>query len=207
MVSEIMNLQLGIYHLRPLNDRWSMRASVGMGVFTPSIDFSKISFKNVLASGSIVFIRHLKANLAIGGGVAINSTLGYPMIFPAVYLKWKTQGKFDVNIELVEGLDVSAGYVFNDRFKLSYALEMNGQVALLKKDGKDAIFSHQYIVTGFRPEVKLGRTGLSMTGMAGLNLYRPAAYTDRTLKGVFAGDNDYYFTVSPYASVGLKMKF
>lgn len=207
MVSEIMNLQVGVYHLRPLNDRWSMRASVGMGVFTPSTDFSKISFQNVLGSGGIVFIRHLNPNLDIGGGLAINSSLGYPMVFPAVYVKWKHNGKFDVNIELVEGLDVSAGYTFNDTFKLSYALEMNGQVALLKKDGKDMIFSHQYIVTGFRPEVKLSKNGLSLTGMAGLNLYRPASYSDRTLKGVFAGDNDYYFSVSPYASVGLKMKF
>ncbi len=207
MVSEIMNLQLGVYHLRPLNDRWSMRASVGAGIFAPSTDFSKISFKNMLASGGVVFIRHLNPNLDIGGGVAINSSLGYPMIFPAVYVKWRHKGNFDVNIELVEGLDISAGYKFSDRLKLSYALEMNGQVALLKKDGKDVIFSHQYIVTGFRPEIKLGEKGLSLTGMAGLNLYRPASYSDRTLKGVFAGDNDYYFSVSPYASVGLKMKF
>ena len=206
MVSEIMNLQVGVYHLRPLNDKWSMRASVGMGIFTPSTDFSKISFRNVLASGGVVFIRHLKPNLAIGGGVAINSSLGYPMVFPAVYVNWKSEGKFDVNVELIEGLDVSAGYDFNDRFKLSYALGMNGQAALLKKDGKDVIFSHQYIVTGFRPEVKLGHK-LSVTGMAGLNLYRPASYSDRTLKGVFASDNDYHFSVSPYASVGLKMKF
>lgn len=206
MVSEIMNLQLGVYHLRPLNDKWSLRASVGMGIFMPSTDFSKISFKNVLASGGVVVIRHLNPHLDIGGGLAINSSLGYPMVFPAVYVKWKHNGKFDVNIELVEGLDVSAGYTFNDTFKLSYALEMNGQVALLKKDGNDVIFSHQYIVTGFRPEVQLGKK-LALTGMAGLNLYRPASYSDRTLKGVFAGDNDYYFSVSPYASVGLKMKF
>lgn len=206
MVSEIMNLQVGVYHLRPLNEKWSLRASLGMGVFSPSTDFSKVSFKNVLGSGGVVFIRHLKPNLAIGGGAAINSTLGYPMIFPAVYLKWKTEGKFDLNIELIEGLDVSAGYEFNEKFKLSYALEMNGQVALLKKDGKDVIFSHQYIVTGFRPEVKVGEK-LSVTGMAGLNIYRPASYSDRTLKGIFASDNDYYFSVSPYASVGLKIKF
>lgn len=207
MVSEIMNLQLGVYHLRPLNDRWSLRASVGMGVFTPSTDFSKISFKNVLVSGGAVFIRHLNPNLDIGGGVAINSSLGYPMVFPAVYVKWKTDGKFEVNIELGDGLDISAGHHFDDKFKLSYAFEMNGQVALLNKDGKDVIFSHQYIVTGFRPEIKFGEKGLSAIGMAGLNLYRPASYSDRTLKGVFAGDNDYYFSVSPYASVGLKMKF
>ncbi|WP_256013005.1 DUF6268 family outer membrane beta-barrel protein [Desertivirga xinjiangensis] len=207
MVSEIMNVQLGIYHLRPLNDRWSMKASVGMGVFTRSADLSKISFNNMLASGSVVFVRHLKSNLDIGGGLAINSSLGYPMVFPAVYLKWKTNGKFDVNIELVDGLDVSAGYDFNDMFKLSYAMEMNGQAALLNKDGKDVIFSHQYIVTGFRPEIKFGDIGLSLTGMAGFNLYRPASYSDRTLKGVFAADNDYYFTASAYASLGLKMKF
>lgn len=207
MVSEIMNLQLGVYHLRPLNDKWSMRASVGMGVFTPSTDFSKISFKNVLGSGGVVFIRHLKPNLDIGGGVAINSSLGYPMIFPAIYVQWKLHGKFDVNIELIEGLEASAGYGFNERFKLSYVLEMNGQVALLEKDDKNVIFSHQYIATGFRPEIKFGKTGFSVTGMAGLNLYRPASFSDRTLKGVFASDNDYYFSVSPYVSVGLKMKF
>jgi len=206
MVSEIMNIQSGLYHLRPLNERWSMKASVGMGVFAPTTDFSKITFKNVLASGGVVFIRHLKPNLDIGGGLAINSSLGYPMVFPAFYLSWRRDGKYDVNIQLADGLDISAGYDFNERFKLSYALEMNGQVALLEKDGKDVMFSHQYIVTGFRPELKLGKTGLSMTAMAGINLFRPAAYVDRTFKGVFAGDNDYYFSVSPYASLGLKMK-
>lgn len=205
MVSEIMNLQVGLYHLRPLNDKWSMRASVGVALLAPSADLSKIRFKHVLGSGGIVFIRHLKPNLSIGGGVAINSSLGYPMIFPAVYLNWELDGKFDVNVELVEGLDVSAGYSLNDWFKLSYALEMNGQAALLEKDGKDVIFSHQYIVTGFRPEIKVGKTGLSMTAMAGLNLFRPASYSDRTLKGVFAADNDYYFSVSPYVSFGIKL--
>lgn len=207
MVSEIMNLQVGLYHLRLLNDKWSMRASAGVAVLAPSADFSKIRFKHVLGSGGIIFIRHLKPNLSIGGGVAINSSLGYPMVFPAVYLNWELNGKFDVNVELVEGLDVSASYSFNDWFKLSYALEMNGQAALLEKDGKDVIFSHQYIVTGFRPEVKVGKTGLSMTAMVGLNIYRPASYSDRTLKGVFATDNDYYFSTSPYMSIGIKYNF
>ncbi len=207
MVSEIMNVQVGLYHLRPLNDRWSMRASAGIGLFTQSTDLSRIRFKNVLGSGGLVFIRHLNPNLDIGGGLAINSSLGYPMVFPAVYVNWRRHGKYDVNIELVDGLDISVGYDLNEKLKLSYALEMNGQVALLKKDGEEVIFSHQYIVTGFRPELKLGKKGLSATAMAGLNLYRPASYSDRTLKGVFAGDNDYYFSVSPYASIGLKMKF
>jgi len=207
MVSEIMNLQVGLYHLRSLNNKWSMRASVGVAILAPSANFSKIRFKQLLGSGSVIFIRHLKPNLSIGGGVAINSSLGYPMVFPAIYLNWELDGKFNVNAELVEGLDISAGYSFNDWLKLSYALEMNGQATLLEKDGKDVMFSHQYIVTGFRPEIKIDKTGLSMTAMAGLNLYRPASFSDRTLKGMFATDNDYYFTVSPYFSFGIKYNF
>lgn len=207
MVSEIMNLQLGIYHLRPLNEKWSVRASIGVGVFAPSTDFSRIGFKNVLGSASAVFIRHLKPNLAVGGGLALNSSLGYPMVFPAVYLNWKHLGRFNVSAELIDGLDVAASYKFNDDFKLSWAFEMNGQMALLKRDGKDVIFSHQYIVTGLRPEVKLGKTGLTASAMVGLNLYRPASYSDRTLKGMFASNNDYYFSASPYASIGLKWDF
>lgn len=32
-------------------------------------------------------------------------------------------------------------------------------------------------------------------------------FSERTLKGIFAGDNDYYFSVSPYVSVGVKYNF
>ena len=207
MVPEIMNLELGFYNARSLSDKWSLRANMGMGLFMPSTDFSEFNFRNVLFSGGVVIIRHLKSNLDIGAGVAINSSLGYPMVFPTFYLRWELRGKYDVNIELIEGLDASIGYEFTENFTLAYALEMNGQVALIKQDSEDMIFSHQYMVTGLRPEFQIGESRFSVMGMAGLNLYRPASFSERSLKGVFASDNDYYFSVSPYVSVGLKMKF
>lgn len=207
MVSEIMNLELGFYHARSLSEKWSLKASLGMGLFMPTTDFSGLNFRHILFSGGVVFIRHLNSNLDLGGGIAINSSLGYPMVFPTFYLRWDFRGKYDVNIELVEGLDASIGYEFTDRFTLAYAFEMNGQVALLKRGGEDLIFSHQYIVTGFRPEIEIRESRFSIMGMAGLNLYRPASFSERSLKGVFASDNDYYFSVSPYVSIGLKMKF
>jgi hypothetical protein len=125
-----------------------MMANIGMGVYTPFTEFSKIRYKNVLGSAGVVFIRHLNPNLDLGGGLAINSTFGYPMVFPAFYLDWRYESRFKVNVSLGEGLELSAGYDFNDYFNLSLAFEMNGQMALLEKDGKDVMFSHQYMVTG-----------------------------------------------------------
>ncbi len=42
MVSEIMNLQLGLFHTRPLGDRMSMMITIGAGVFAPFARVSKI---------------------------------------------------------------------------------------------------------------------------------------------------------------------
>lgn len=207
MVSEIMNLQLGFFHISPLNDRWSMMASIGAGIYAPFTKFSKIRYKNILGNVGVVFIRHINANLDLGGGLAVNSSLGYPMAFPALYLNWNYESKFEVNVSLGEGLELTAGCRFNDYFSLSLAAEMSGQMALLEKDGKDMIFTHQYIVAGVRPEIKLGKSGFSIPVTMGINAVRPAYYSNRTLKGMFASNNTYFFRISPYASAGIKFGF
>ncbi len=208
MVSGIMNLSLGVFHTRPLGDKWSMMASLGAGVFTPHTRFREIGWEHVLGSGGVVFICHLRHNLDLGVGLAANNTLGYPMIFPAIYVNWRLDGKFKVNVAMMEGIELSGGYEFTDLFRLSLAFEMNGQMALLKQDGKRMMFSHQYMVAGLKPEVRLGKSGLSLFAMAGLSAFRPAEYSELTLKSLFVGSDDsYFFRAAPYASAGINFGF
>ncbi len=206
--SEIMNLSLGLFHVRPLGEKWSMMASLGAGIFTPHAKFRDIGWEHVLGSSSVVFIWHLRPNLDLGGGLAVNNSLGYPMIFPALYINWQLDGKFKVNVAMMDGIELSGGYEFTDWFKLSLAFEMNGQMALLKQDGKRMMFSHQYLTLGLKPEVKLGNSGLSLFGMAGMSAHRPAEYNELTLKNLFVGSDDsYFFRGAPYASVGIRFGF
>ena len=206
--SEIMNLSLGFFHLRPLGEKWSIMASLGAGIFTPHADFRNIGWEHVLGSGGVIFIRHLRPNLDLGGGVAVNNSLGYPMIFPAIYINWQLDGKFKVNVAMMEGIELSGGYEFNDWLRLSLAFEMNGQMALVKQDGKRMMFSHQYMTLGLKPQVKLGKSGLSLFAMAGMSVHRPAEYSELTLKSLFVGSDDaYYFRPAPYASVGIEFGF
>jgi hypothetical protein len=182
-----------------------MKLGFGGGVFMPSTKLSKVRLKNMLANGSAVFIRHLKPNLDLGGGLAINNSFGFPMLFPAFYLNWTTNGRYDVKVSLNEGLEVSAGYEVNKNLNLSLVAEINGQMALLEQDGKDKIFTHQYIVAGLKPEIKLGKR-VVIPIMVGINAMRPTQINDRSLKNIFS-DRDYYFQLSPYGSVGFQMKF
>lgn len=205
VVDEIMNIGISLNHLRPLNSKWSLMTTIGGGIYTPNTRFSQVRFKNVLGSVGAVFIRHLKPNLELGGGLAINNSFGYPMLFPAFYFNWKTKSKYAVKVAAMRGLEISVAYNAYQNLTLSFALEMNGQMALLEQDGKDKIFTHQYLVAGFRPEIKLGKVSVPI--MAGISATRPTKMMDRKLKSMFQEDGGYYFQVAPYASAGLQFKF
>jgi hypothetical protein len=205
VINEIMNLGLSINHHRPLNDKWSMMASIGGGLYMPSTRFSEIRFKNVIGSIGAIFIYHLKPNLELGGGIAMNNSFGYPMVFPAFYFNWAIESKYAVKISMMDGIECRAGYNVNKNLSLNIVAEMNGQMALIERDGKDKIFSHQYIVAGFRPEIKIGKY-VSIPVTAGISAMRPAEITNRSLKSMFQ-DKGYYFQIAPYVSAGLNIGF
>lgn len=205
VIDEILNLGLNINHLRPISERWSMMLSVGGGAYMPTTRLSQMRFDNMLANAGAVFIYHLKPNLELGGGVAFNNSFGFPMVFPVLYLKWSLSGRYAVNVAMLNGINISGGYTISKNFSLNIVAEMNGQMALLEVDGKDKIFSHQYIITGLRPEFKIGDK-ITIPITLGIHAIRPTELMDRKLKSLFK-DKSYYFQVAPYASVGLTIGF
>lgn len=206
VIDEIMNLGLSLNHLRPLNQRWSMLIAVGGGIYLPSSRFSQIRFKNILGNVGAIFIYHFTPYFELGGGAAMNNSFGYPMVFPAFYLNWKTEGRFTAKIALLEGIEMAAGYTVNKYLSLNIVAEMNGQMALLEQDGKEKIFTHQYMVGGFRPEIKIGKY-VSIPLTVGIHAMRPAELTNRSLKSLFQDGASYYFQISPYVSAGLLIGF
>lgn len=205
VVDEIMNLGVSFNHLRPLGRKWGMLASIGGGVFMPSTKFSEIRFKNMLASGSLIFIHNFSPTFQLGGGIAFNNSFGFPMAFPAIYLNWVTGGRFGAKVSLMQGLALSAHYDVHKVLRMNFVAEMSGQMALLEQDGKDKIFSHQYIIVGLRPEIRLGNK-VSIPITAGISAMRPAEISNRNLKSMF-DDKEYYFQVAPHVSVGLQVAF
>lgn len=218
--SEILNAQVGLIHIRPLNDKWSMMALLGVGIFTSDLD--KISGKAILGQGGVLFIRHAKQNLDWGVGVALNNALGYPMIFPSFYLDWRLDGKYQFNLSMYNSFKVGVATQFNDKFKLGLIGEFKGLMSAVNKDGKDMYFVTQYGYLGLQPEFLLGKS-LSIPITIGVSMSREVYYKDRTIKAFFdddksiSYDNNGFnkiesdkrpsFGVSAYGSIGLKYKF
>lgn len=205
VIDQILNMSLGINYIRPIGKKWSMMAALGGGLYLPTSKFSEIRFRHLLGNGGAVFIYHFGPNFQLGGGVAMNNSFGFPMVFPAIYLNWTTVGRLALKIAMLNGIELSVGYSVNKHLSLNLGVEMNGQMALFKQDGKEKMFSHQYITVAFRPEIKINKY-LSIPLATGISAVRPAEISNRSLKSLFK-DNGYYFQVAPYFSAGLKIGF
>ena len=206
--SDMLNLQIGLTHTRPLNAKWSMLVTVGAGLYMDSDNLSKARWDNILGQGAIVFIRHLRPNLDLGVGAALNNTFGYPMLFPAFYFNWRLEGRYEVNIALIDAVRVSVGMKFNNHLKLSLVAEMDGMMALSERNGKKMYFTQQYVVVGLRPEFTLGKS-LSIPLTLGITPARSAFYSKRSLKEYFSDDDesDPHFRLGFYCSLGIAWKF
>ena len=185
--SQVMNLGATVLHLRPLKERWSMLMALGIGSYTPENQLSAIHIgENVLANGALVFVWHWRPNLEIGGGVALNNSFGYPMVFPAFYLKYKGgfSDKFTIDVNLLDGAKVAFGYDYSENLSLKLATYVGGYAAYLQRNAQKEIFTQQNIITGLQPEFKIGKH-ISIPITAGAIFLRTGRYTKRALGAMF----------------------
>lgn len=188
--SQVMNLGATALHLRPLKERWSMLMALGIGSYTPENRLSAIRIgENVLANGALVFIWHWTPNLEIGGGVALNNSFGYPMVFPALYLKYKGgfSDKFTIDINLLDGTKVAFGYDYNENLSLKLVANIGGYLAYLRRNGQKEMFSSQTFFVGLEPEFKIGKH-VSIPVTFGGSFIRSGRYRERTLSAMFASE-------------------
>ena len=185
--SQVMNLGATVLHLRPLKERWSMLMALGIGSYTPENRLSAIRIdENVLANGALVFIWHWRPNLEIGGGVALNNSFGYPMVFPALYLKYKGgfSDKFTIDINLLDGTKVAFGYDYSENLSLKLVANIGGYSAYLRRNGQKEMFSSQTFFVGLEPEFKIGKH-ISIPITAGAIFLRTGRYRKRALGAMF----------------------
>ena len=188
--SQVMNLGATVLHLRPLKERWSMLMALGIGSYTPENRLSAIRIgENVLANGALVFIWHWRPNLEIGGGVALNNSFGYPMVFPALYLKYKGgfSDKFTIDVNLLDGTKVAFGYDYSENLSLKLVANIGGYSAYLRRNGQKEMFSSQTFFVGLEPEFKLGKH-ISLPVTFGGSFIRSGRYRERTLSAMFASE-------------------
>jgi len=201
-IDEILNAQLAVIHTRPISEKWSVLGMLGGGIYTGLSDFSG---KCILGQGGILFIRKMNPNLSLGGGVAVNNVIGYPMAFFTFYLDWQKNGKLNFNISMINSFEISVSMQVKESLKLRLIGQANGLSAIVDRNGKSKIFVQQYGIVGFQPEFKWGKY-ISTRITGGISVDREVYYQNRTLKAFYGNMHDDYphFGITPYFAVAFK---
>ena len=188
--SQVMNLGVSAIHLRPLKERWSMLMALGAGSYTPENRLSSIHIgENVVANGALLFVWQWRANLEIGAGAALNNTFGYPMLFPALYFKYKGgfSDKFTIDVSLLDGGKVAFGYNYRENLNLKLVANIGGYAAYLRRNEQKEMFSSQTFFVGLEPEFKIGKH-VSFPFTIGGSFIRSGRYKERTLAAMFQSE-------------------
>lgn len=167
-----------------------MLMALGVGSYTPENRLSSIHIgENVVANGALLFVWHWRANLEIGAGAALNNTFGYPMLFPALYFKYKGgfSDKFTIDVSLLDGGKVAFGYNYRENLSLKLVANIGGYAAYLRRNEQKEIFSSQTFFVGVEPEFKIGKH-VSIPLTIGGSFIRSGRYRERTLAAMFQSE-------------------
>lgn len=204
----ILNASLSVAHVRPLSERWSLIASLGGGVYASPDD---VSWQSLLASGAFIFVYRVRDNFSVGVGGGVTNSYGIPIVMPMGYLSWRTNGQYEVLINMSDALKVQVSTHFgkNVRMQLT-AMEMDGMSAVMRVDGRQKLYSSVMISSGLNVSYRLFGKASVYAGVGGMWL-RTTDITDRSLKSFFKSfgdDNDELsFAPSLRLSVGLRYGF
>ena len=167
-----------------------MLMALGAGSYTPENRLSSIHIgENVVANGALLFVWHWRANLEIGAGAALNNTFGYPMLFPALYFKYKGgfSDKFTIDVSLLDGGKVAFGYNYRENLNLKLVANIGGYAAYLRRNEQKEMFSSQTFFVGLEPEFKIGKH-VSFPFTIGGSFIRSGRYRERTLAAMFQSE-------------------
>lgn len=206
--NRVLNTSLAVSNLRPLSKRWSLITSLGCGIYAEP---DEIRWQSLLANGSFIFAYRLRDNLSIGIGGGLTNSYGVPIIMPMGYLNWKTNGWYEVTIDIANAPKIQVATQVGKAVRLELtAIEMDGMSAVMQMDGKQKIYSSTMIRSGLNASFRLFGKASVYAGLGGV-WRRSTKITDRNLKSFFKSLGDdgdkYLFGTSFRFSVGFRHAF
>lgn len=206
----VLNTSLTVSNLHPLSKRWSLIISLGCGIYAEP---DEIRWQSLLANGAFIFTYRLHDNLSIGIGGGLTNSYGVPIVMPMGYLNWKTNGRYEVTIDIANAPKIQVATQVGKVVRLELtAIEMDGMSAVMQMDGKQKIYSSTMLRSGLNASFRLFGKASVYAGLGGVWL-RSTKITDRNLKSFFKslsddGDNDKYrYGASLRFSVGFRYGF
>ena len=203
---QVLDAGFTLTHIRPLNDKWNIILSAGLGVYTTLDEYS---MRDWLVNAVAIFVRPQSRDFQWGVGLAYLSTYAVPVILPMPYIRWTYNGRYEISVSMMGIGTVTAGMRINDHLKLNLdGLTFDNLSAIRRIDGKTKVYASTLLKSGFRPEYNMGKS--TFYANIGAVWSRSTSIVSRSYKGFFRTFNKDYrkrFGNALDVSVGFRHAF
>lgn len=203
--SSLLNATLSLSHIRPIADRWSIIASLGVGIYARA---DHVRWNTTLANGACIFAYQVRPGLSVGVGAGLTNAYGVPMVMPMAYLDWKLHGKWEVEVNFVNMIRASVAMRPTRKWRVGWnVLEMDAMLAVVPIEGRYKIYNSMMIKSYLTSSWYL-TPKLSFYANAGIDMVRSSKLSRRRLGSMFSfGGHKCHFKPAPIFSVGARWGF
>lgn len=137
-----------------------------------------------------VFAYHWIPGVDIGIGAALTNSYGMPLLLPVGYLKWNKQGRYFIDVSMMNGMKLSGGINISDAFRLKFtALEMDGMSAVIDYEGSTRLYTTVMMRSYVQMEYHFARKSWLSVG-TGSNFLRSSSIRKRKIGSLLEHRNE-----------------
>lgn len=199
---ELLNATVGFQYMRSMRNRWSMMAVAGVTLGT---DMEEINGQDLFVQGGVLFIKQHNKRFSYGVGGMLTNAFGTPMILPALFVRWKTDSRFAIDINFPEKATVSTALSRYTDLALAVRLEGNTYDVTHGVNGK-RLMGIMQVNAGLENTWHIG-PHLDFVMAAGSSLANSATFADKKLSEMFKEKPYHRLGTNYYVSTGLRWNF
>ncbi|RFS19256.1 hypothetical protein DVR12_23770 [Chitinophaga silvatica] len=199
---ELLNANAGFQYIQSMRNRWSLMAIAAVSLGT---DLEEINGQDLFLQGGVLFIKQHSKRFSYGIGGMLTNAFGTPMILPAIFMRWKTDSRFALDINFPEKASVSTALSRYTDLALTVRTEGNTYDVTHGVNGK-RLMGYMQIKAGLESTWHIGKH-LDWILAGGSNLANSATFSDRKLSEMFKEKPYYRLGTNYYLSTGLRWNF
>lgn len=199
---ELLSATAGFQYMQSMRNRWSLMAIAAVSLGT---DLEEINGQDLFLQGGVLFIKQSSKKFSYGVGGVLTNTFGTPMILPAVFVRWKTDSRYAIDINFPEKASITTS--LNKYTDLSLAIRLSGNTydVTHSPNGK-RLMGIMQINAGLENTWHVGKH-LDWVIAGGSTLVNDATFSDKKLSEMFSKKSYYRLGTNYYLSTGLRWNF
>ncbi len=153
----IMSVSYSVTHFRPLRGKWSIAASLGLGLYGKP---EHLSGHSLMASGLLSFYYQFNPRLSLSFGGALTTSYGSPLFIPLMGIDYKNQRGLQVFMGMTNGYEIYAQQQVTPWLKVRLTgMRADGLPGDVRTDVGHRVYSSTAMKSNLAPIFRLGKRG------------------------------------------------